>query len=108
MRSRPPAATDAAAPLTAAEFAALIEALGPFERHPSLAVAVSGGPDSMALALLARAWAGTRGGEVLALIVDHGLRPEAAAEAAQVAAQLGAAGICRRECCFKNAAPYLT
>ncbi len=59
--------------------------LGPFEARPRLAVAVSGGPDSLALALLAERWAKARGGEVVGLIVDHGLRPEAAAEARQTA-----------------------
>ena len=54
---------------------------GPFERTPRLAVAVSGGPDSLALMLLADTWARARGGRVLAQTVDHGLRPEAAAEA---------------------------
>ena len=46
-----------AAPLDDASFAALIEMLGPFERRPRLAVAVSGGPDSLALCLLADRWA---------------------------------------------------
>lgn len=55
--------------------------LGPFEARPRLAVGVSGGPDSLALCLLAHRWAATRGGSVLALTVDHGLRPEAADEA---------------------------
>jgi tRNA(Ile)-lysidine synthase len=55
----------------------------PFEARPMLAVAVSGGRDSMALALLANDWARARAGEVLGLIVDHRLRPEAAAEAAR-------------------------
>jgi tRNA(Ile)-lysidine synthase len=59
--------------------------LGPFETRPRLAVAVSGGPDSLALALLAERWTKARGGEVVGLIVDHGLRPEAAAEARQTA-----------------------
>jgi len=68
-------------PLSAAEFAALMAPLGPFERRPALAVAVSGGADSMAVCLLADAWARVRGGAVRALIVDHGLRPESAAEA---------------------------
>jgi tRNA(Ile)-lysidine synthase len=75
----------AARPLDAAEFAALIGRLGPFERRPRLAVAVSGGPDSMCLCLLADRWARARGGEVSALIVDHGLRPTSATEARQVA-----------------------
>lgn len=35
----------------------------------------------MAMALLAQTWAAGRGGDVVALIVDHGLRPESAAEA---------------------------
>lgn len=48
-----------------------------------LGVAVSGGPDSLALLLLSQA---ARPGSVEAATVDHGLRPEAAAEADQVAA----------------------
>lgn len=74
----------AAAPLTTDEFAALMVRLGPFETPPRLAVAVSGGADSLALALLAHDWARDRGGEALAVTVDHGLRPESADEAVQV------------------------
>jgi tRNA(Ile)-lysidine synthase len=70
--------------LSAAEFAARMAALGPFEIHPHLAVAVSGGSDSMATALLADTWARERGGRVTALTVDHGLRDGAAAEARRV------------------------
>lgn len=70
--------------------------LGPFEPKPRLAAGVSGGPDSMALALLADAWVRERGGALLALIVDHGLRPEAAAEAADSAGRLGERGIAAR------------
>ncbi|MGE0717248.1 MAG: tRNA lysidine(34) synthetase TilS [Alphaproteobacteria bacterium] len=61
-----------------------------------MAVAVSGGRDSMALALLADAWARALGGSVLALTVDHGLRPEAADEARRVAAWLTSRGIPHR------------
>jgi tRNA(Ile)-lysidine synthase len=82
-----------AAPLDAAAFAALIAPLGPFERAPTVAVAVSGGADSLALALLAAEWSGARGGRAVALTVDHRLRPEAAAEAAQVGRWLAARGI---------------
>lgn len=56
-----------------------------------LAVAVSGGPDSLALLLLAHA---ARPGRVIAATVDHGLRAEAKEEAAMVArvcADLGVA-----------------
>ena len=48
---------------------------------PRLAIAVSGGADSTALAMLARAYCEPRGGVVLALIVDHGLRVESGDEA---------------------------
>jgi tRNA(Ile)-lysidine synthase len=48
-----------------------------------VAVAVSGGPDSLALLLLATA---ARSGEIAAATVDHGLRPESGAEAEHVAA----------------------
>lgn len=51
--------------------------LGPFAPDRRIAVAVSGGADSMALALLATGW-----GRAEALVVDHGLRPESGAEAA--------------------------
>ncbi|MEK0084304.1 tRNA lysidine(34) synthetase TilS [Benzoatithermus flavus] len=93
MNARAPAAPDHDRPLTAAEFAALLEPFQPFERPPALAAAVSGGPDSMALALLASAWAEARGGTLTALVVDHRLRPESAAEAARTAAWLAARGI---------------
>jgi len=85
--------SEAAAPLSDEEFSARLDRLGPFERPPRLAVAVSGGADSLALALLARAWVRRRGGTIVALTVDHGLRREASAEAKQVGAWLAARGI---------------
>ncbi len=87
-----PAATGALhpGPLDEVHFAALMAPFGPFEARPRLAVAVSGGPDSLALCLLADRWARRRAGAVVGLIVDHGLRPEAAREARQTAAWLAA------------------
>ena len=67
--------------LTAETFAALMAPFCPFESRPVVAVAVSGGRDSLALTLLAHDWACSRGGRVFGLIVDHGLRAEAADEA---------------------------
>ena len=81
------------APITAAEFALSMASVGPFETAPRLAVAVSGGADSLALALLAQEWARGKGGAIVALTVDHGLRREAAAEARQVGRWLAARGI---------------
>ena len=63
-------------PALEAEFDALMAPLGPFGAAPRLAAGVSGGPHSLALALLAADWARRRGGDLLALVVDHGLRPE--------------------------------
>lgn len=72
-----------------ARFRADLEALtgGAPER---LGLAVSGGPDSLALLLLAHA---AYPGRVHAATVDHGLRPEAAAEAAFVAGLCAARAI---------------
>jgi tRNA(Ile)-lysidine synthase len=75
------------------DFSAALAALGPFEPRPHLAVALSGGSDSMALALLADRWTRGHGGSVTALIVDHGLRAESAQEAAQVAGWMETRGI---------------
>ena len=61
-------------------FAASLDTLAPAGR---LGIAVSGGPDSLALLLLAKA---ARPGGIAAATVDHGLRAEAAAEVAMVAA----------------------
>ncbi len=68
-------------------------ALGPFEDAPVVAVAVSGGADSLALTLFADAWANGRNGKVIGLTVDHGMRPEAAAECRQVGVWLAQRGI---------------
>ena len=77
-------------------FADALAKAGPFEPRPFLALAVSGGSDSMALAVLAHRWAQRRKGRCVALIVDHGLRTEAAAEARLVGRRLRALGIAYR------------
>ena len=66
----------------------MMAAVGPFGRERRVAVAVSGGGDSMALALLLAGW-----GKPTALIVDHGLRPESGDEAALTAARSADLGI---------------
>ncbi len=80
-------------PLTTSEFAALMAQLAPFESNPIIAVAVSGGADSMALALLTHDWARASGGHAVALTVDHRLRRESTAEAEQVASWCAQAGM---------------
>ena len=66
-------------------FAADLDALS--APGASIGLAVSGGPDSLALLLLATA---ARRGQIEAATVDHALRPESRAEAEMVA------GVCRR------------
>ena len=73
-----------------------MDRLEPFEPAPALAVAVSGGADSTALALLARDWVVPRGGSLLALVVDHGLRAESGAEAALTLGRLAGRGVAGR------------
>ena len=77
-------------------FECAMERLGPFEPAPRIVTAVSGGRDSMALTLMAKAWTGARGGELLAVTVDHRLRPESADEAAEAGVRLAGFGIPHR------------
>lgn len=84
-----PETTDAT-PVGNSEFAGLMDRIGPFERRPAIAVACSGGADSMALTLLLQEWVQARDGSLTALIVDHAIRPESAAEAQKVAGWLAA------------------
>lgn len=69
-------------PELAARFAADLAALWPEEqRSGPLGLAVSGGPDSLALMLLAHE---ALPGRIAVASIDHGLRPEAAGEVALV------------------------
>jgi tRNA(Ile)-lysidine synthase len=92
-------------PFAVEELAAVLAAIGGFESRPAVAVAVSGGPDSLALTLLADRWARRRGGVAWGLTVDHGLRPESAAEARIVAAWLAARGIPHETLVWQGAKP---
>ncbi len=58
-----------------------------------MAIAVSGGADSLALAYLTAPWARKNGRPLTALIVDHGLRPESGMEAEATGSVLSRMGI---------------
>ena len=55
-----------------------------FENNPKIAVAVSGGPDSIALVFLLKKWIKTKNGRLIALIVDHQIRKNSFDEASYV------------------------
>ncbi|MGE3475163.1 MAG: tRNA lysidine(34) synthetase TilS [Rhodospirillaceae bacterium] len=76
----------------AGEFAAAMPAMA-VPAKARVAVAVSGGADSMALALLLAHWARANDVTIHALTVDHGLREAAADEAKQVELWMSAAKI---------------
>ena len=59
----------------------------------------------MALACLADRWARDQNGQIVALIVDHGLRPDSAAEAALTAERLGTHGIAAETLTLTGLAP---
>jgi len=75
--------TQNAAPVSATEAKALFSDL---EQFPVLLLAVSGGPDSTALMVLAARWRKSLNAKpkLIAVTVDHGLRKEAKSEAANV------------------------
>lgn len=79
-----------AAPVSDPEARALF---APLEDAPHMLAAVSGGPDSMALLALLVAWQPAKARPAVTVAcVDHGLRPEAKAEAELVAQAAAAAG----------------
>jgi tRNA(Ile)-lysidine synthase len=84
-----------------------IDALfAPFARAKALLIAVSGGPDSTALLLMASEWAKRRGKtRIEAATVDHGLRPESADEARAVGEICARLGVSHRVLHWKGAKP---
>ncbi len=97
-------AAEAGRPISLDASKALFETL---TFHSHVALAVSGGSDSIALMWLAARWAATQPHppRLTVLTVDHGLRAEAAAEARQVAAWAQALGLEARILTWTGARP---
>lgn len=72
-----------------------------------LIIAASGGPDSTALLLLVAGWAKRlkKAPKLLAVTVDHGLRPQAAAEAIAVKRLAGRLGVAHRTLHWRGKKP---
>ena len=85
-----------AKPISPQAFAARLDSLLAGDRPGRIAVACSGGPDSMALAWLAAGWAKVTGIALQILIIDHALRADSAEEAALTARRLAVHGIAAR------------
>jgi tRNA(Ile)-lysidine synthase len=96
--------TDRSLAVSAAEAKALFSDL---VSAPALVLAVSGGPDSTALMLLAARWraARKRGPQLVAITVDHSLRPEAKAEAVAVGGLARKLGLTHRILRWTGAKP---
>ncbi|MBC9881487.1 tRNA lysidine(34) synthetase TilS [Bradyrhizobium sp. INPA01-394B] len=78
-----------------------------FRNAPALVLAVSGGPDSVALMWLAARWRRSlaRGPELHVVTVDHGLRKEAAGEAREVKRLAVELGLPHRTLRWRGAKP---
>ncbi len=74
--------------LTNKEFIKKIEKKYTFEKKPSVAVAVSGGPDSMSLLFLVESFIKYKNGKLIALIIDHHVRKNSKEEAKYISAYL--------------------
>ncbi len=102
----PPLEADA---ISATEAKSLFSGL---ERVPALLLAVSGGPDSIALMVLAARWrkslkpkSDLRKPDLIVATVDHGLRPESKREAANVAKLARQLGLTHRTLRWTGAKP---
>ena len=91
-------------PISAAQARAIFAA---WKAVPAVVLAVSGGPDSVALMWLASRWrrALKRGPRLIAVTIDHGLRKEAAREAHDVKRLAGTLGIEHRTLRWQGAKP---
>jgi len=95
-----------ASPITRAEAQ---ELLAPLARFPRVALAVSGGPDSVALMHLAARWREARGaGPALSVLtVDHRLRDGSRSEAEMVARLASALGLPHEILSWESGAPVV-
>jgi tRNA(Ile)-lysidine synthase len=85
----------------------LARLFAPAAEHATIGLAVSGGPDSLALMLLAQRWAAQHDGapKLVVYSLDHGLRPEAGAEVTMVLRAAEGLGLTARGLCWTGEKP---
>ena len=85
----------------------LARLFAPAAEHAIIGLAVSGGPDSLALMLLAQRWAAQRDSapKLVVYSLDHGLRPEAGAEVTMVLRAAEGLGLAARGLCWTGDKP---
>lgn len=95
---------DEKSPISAAQARTIF---APWKAVPAVVLAVSGGPDSIALMWLAARWRRglKRGPRLIAVTVDHGLRKEAAREAREVKRLARTLGLEHRTLRWQGAKP---
>ncbi len=67
-------------PILIEEFSRILGNMGYFEENPHIAIGVSGGPDSIALMILANDWLKTINGKLTVFTLNHGIRKESKEE----------------------------
>lgn len=84
---------------------AIDDALALLAPYESLLLAVSGGPDSVALMIACARWPGRRSRTISVATVDHGLRPESRVEAELVGRWAQAVGFAHHVLSWEGAKP---
>jgi tRNA(Ile)-lysidine synthase len=98
--------TKGRSPLSSQSFSTLMEGLGiDFSGVTDIAVAVSGGGDSLALSLLLADWVKEHDMTLHGLTVNHGLRAEAADEAKYVAGLMKSLGVTHKTLLWEGEKP---
>lgn len=88
--------------ITVKRFEAILKKNYLFENKPKIAVAVSGGPDSIALVFLLQKWISKQKGSMIALIVDHRIRDNSKLEAIKINEYLQSKKISTKILCPKK------
>ena len=80
-------------PLNEKKFISSLIEKNNFENNPTVAVGVSGGPDSMALLMLVKDWIKNKSGKITVFHFDHKIRQNSSKEANWLESYISGLGI---------------